>query len=89
VLSETQVSELAKAAASGIEIQASQIIGVDVLAAKIKVEDLAGTTLSGKNITHPEGKWELRSDGSAKLGNGGIEISSDGTVTFGPNVNMS
>ena len=53
------------------------------------MENLAGTTLSGKNITHPEGKWELRSDGSAKLGNGGIEISSDGTVTFGPNVNMS
>lgn len=89
VLSETEVSELAKAAASGIQIEASQIVGVDVLAAKIKVDDLAGTTLSGKNIKHSEGKWELRDDGSATLGKGGIEISPDGSVTFGPNVNLS
>lgn len=56
---------------------------------KIKAEHIESSTLEGITVRAESGNWELRNNGSATLGSGGIEIASDGTVTFGPNVVLS
>ena len=55
---------------------------------KIKAEHVDASTLEGITVKAKSGNWELNNDGSATLGSGGIEISSTGSVTFGPNVKL-
>jgi hypothetical protein len=55
---------------------------------KIKAEHIESSTLEGITVKAKSGNWELNNDGSATLGSGGIEISSTGSVTFGPNVKL-
>jgi hypothetical protein len=56
---------------------------------KIKAEHIESSTLEGITVKAKSGNWELRNNGSATLGSGGIEIASDGSVTFGPNVKLT
>ena len=68
---------------------AKQIVGVISKFGSVKADNIEGDVISGKTVKSTEGNWELREDGSATLGSGGIEIASDGKVTFGPNVSLS
>jgi hypothetical protein len=70
-------------------IFAKQIVGVISTFGSVKADNITGDVISGKTIKSTEGNWELREDGSATLGSGGIEIASDGSVTFGPNVKLT
>lgn len=68
---------------------AKQIVSVISTFGSVKADNIEGDTISGKTVKSTEGNWELREDGSATLGSGGIEIASDGKVTFGPNVSLN
>jgi hypothetical protein len=55
---------------------------------KIKAEDIESETLTGVTVKSESGSWQLNNDGSAMLGNNGINIKSDGSVTFGSGVSL-
>ena len=71
------------------EVLARNVVGLVGTFGSIDAARISGDVISGKTVKSTEGNWELREDGSATLGSGGIEIASDGKVTFGPNVSLS
>lgn len=100
VLNEEDVYNLSKAAL-GINanvgpndiakdsVFAQYVVGIAGRYVELKADQITSGTISGVTVQSESGSWQLNDDGTATLGNGGIEISSDGSVTFGPNVNMS
>jgi hypothetical protein len=69
VLNVSDVKALAEAAASGVELQAARITALDGRFGTIRVEDLKGTTITGKTVqsadTDADGNIIEGSEGNA------------------------
>lgn len=101
-IDESEARRLAEAAVSNIVVTAEQVVGLDGLFAQLKVEDLKGTTITGKTVQSGEideisgdiinqgNAWKLENTGAGHIANGQISWNADGSeVQLGENVKLN